>query len=124
MRLAFFLDNRGIAARGPLPDPSLGNPGIGGTEYAFLAVVRLLQGSGIHPLLLHTAPQAVQGIDAASMQTVGGLAQALQQASASGALGLVFRPGFASAEDWLALEGTSLPLLPWLHNLGCDQQGR
>ena len=124
MRLAFFLDNRGIAARGPLPDPSLGNPGIGGTEYAFLAVVRLLQGSGIHPLLLHTAPQAVQGIDAASMQTVGGLAEALQQASASGALGLVFRPGFASAEDWLALEGTSLPLLPWLHNLGCDQQGR
>jgi hypothetical protein len=124
MRLAFYLDNRGIAGRGPLPDPALGNPGIGGTEYAFLAVVRLLQGSELAPLLLLTAPQAVQGIASSSVQTVGGLAEALQQASAASALGLVFRPGFASAEDWAALECSSLPLLPWLHNLGCEQQAR
>jgi len=124
MRLAFYLDNRGIAGRGPLPDPSLGNPGVGGTEYAFLAVVRLLQGSGLDPLLLLTAPQMVQGIAAASVQTVGSLAEALQQASAASAVGLVFRPGFAGPEDWQALERAPLPLLPWLHNLGCEQQAR
>ena len=42
MRLAFFLDNRGFAAKGPLADPRLGNPGIGGTEFAFLASIALL----------------------------------------------------------------------------------
>ena len=122
MRLAFFLDNRGIAGHGPLPDPSNGNPGIGGTEYAFLAVVRLLQGSPLQPRLLLTAPQRVEGIDPACIQVVPGLAAAIQ--AAEGCLGLVFRPGFASAADWAALEQAPVPLLPWLHNLGCDQQGR
>jgi hypothetical protein len=124
MRLAFYLDNRGIAGRGPLPDPSLGNPGVGGTEYAFLAVVRLLQGSELDPLLLLTAPQMVQGIAPASVQCVGGLAEALDRAAAASVLGLVFRPGFAAPDDWAALERSPVPLLPWLHNLGCEQQGR
>jgi hypothetical protein len=122
MRLAFFLDNRGIAGRGLLPDPSNGNSGIGGTEYAFLAVVRLLQGSPLQARLLLTAPQRVEGIDPACIQVVPGLAAAIQ--AAEGCLGLVFRPGFASAADWAALEQAPVPLLPWLHNLGCDQQGR
>ena len=122
MRLAFFLDNRGIAGHGPLPDPRLGNPGIGGTEFAFLAVVRLLQGSAVRPLLLLTAPQQVAGIPAESVQCVEGLCQALELAD--GCLGLVFRPGFASAADWVALESARVPLLPWLHNLGCAEQGR
>ncbi|MFM7435179.1 MAG: glycosyltransferase, partial [Vulcanococcus sp.] len=122
MRLAFFLDNRGIAGHGSLPDPSCGNPGIGGTEYAFLAVVRLLQGSPLPVQLLLTAPQAVEGIDPACVAVVPGLAGALE--AAQGCVGLVFRPGFATAADWDALEHASVPLLPWLHNLGCDQQGR
>lgn len=57
MRLALFLDNSGIADLGPLPAPSLGNPGIGGTEYAFLALAELLLGSELQPLRLLTAPQ-------------------------------------------------------------------
>jgi glycosyltransferase involved in cell wall biosynthesis len=122
MRLAFFLDNRGIAAHGPLPDPGCGNPGIGGTEYAFLAVVRLLQGSPLQARLLLTAPQAVAGIDPACVEQVSGLAAAIQ--AAEGCLGLVFRPGFAGPADWEALAHSPVPLLPWLHNLGCDQQGR
>jgi glycosyltransferase involved in cell wall biosynthesis len=122
MRLAFFLDNRGIAGLGPLPDPGLGNPGIGGTEYAFLAVVRLLQGSPLQPLLLLTAPQTVEGVPPEAVRSVQNLAQALEQAA--GCEGLVFRPGFATAADWAALVRSPLPLLPWLHNLGCDQQGR
>ena len=124
MRLGFFLDNRGLAGRGPLPDPSWGNPGIGGTEYVFLAVVRLLQGSGLEPLLLLTAPQAVEGIEPAIVHSVGGLTEALGLAAGAGCLGLVFRPGFAGLEDWTALEQSPLPLLPWLHNLGCEQQAR
>jgi len=122
MRLAFFLDNRGIAGHGALPDPSRGNPGIGGTEYAFLAVVRLLQGWPLPPLLLLTAPQLVEGIDPACVAVVPGLAGALE--AAQGCVGLVFRPGFATAADWEALEHSPVPLLLWLHNLGCDQQGR
>jgi glycosyltransferase involved in cell wall biosynthesis len=50
------------------------------------------------------------------------LAAALQ--AAEGCLGLVFRPGFASPADWAALEHAPVPLLPWLHNLGCEQQAR
>ncbi|MFM7464173.1 MAG: glycosyltransferase family 4 protein [Cyanobium sp.] len=122
MRLAFFLDNRGIAGHGCLPDPDLGNPGLGGTEFAFLAVVRLLQGSPLQPRLLLTAPQAVEGIDSATVGIVSGLVGAIQ--AAEGCLGLVFRPGFASSADWAALERSPLPLLPWLHNLGVEQQGR
>jgi len=122
MRLAFFLDNRGIAGHGCLPDPGLGNPGLGGTEFAFLAVARLLQGSPLQPRLLLTAPQAVEGIDSATVGIVSGLAGAIQ--AAEGCLGLVFRPGFASSDDWAALECSPLPLLPWLHNLGVEQQGR
>jgi len=122
MRLAFFLDNRGIAGHGSLPDPRFGNPGIGGTEYAFLAVVRLLQGTPLQMLLLLTAPQRIEGIDPASIELVQGLAEAIE--AAKGCLGLVFRPGFAAPADWLALEHSPVPLLPWLHNLGCEQQGR
>jgi glycosyltransferase involved in cell wall biosynthesis len=124
MRLAFYLDNRGIAGRGSLPDPSTGNPGIGGTEYAFLAVVRLLQGSPLNPLLVLTAPQAIEGIPQGGIEVVAGLPEALRCAAASGCLALVFRPGFAGPADWAALEHSLLPLLPWVHNLGCDQQGR
>ena len=124
MRLAFYLDNRGIAGRGSLPDPSTGNPGIGGTEYAFLAVVRLLQGSPLNPLLVLTAPQAIEGIPQGGVEVVVGLPEALRSAAAKGCQALVFRPGFAGPTDWAALEHSPLPLLPWLHNLGCDQQGR
>jgi hypothetical protein len=42
MRMALFLDNRRFVALGALPRPSLGNPGIGGTEYEFLALAELL----------------------------------------------------------------------------------
>ena len=124
MRLAFYLDNRGIAGRGTLPDPSCGNPAIGGTEYTFLAVVRLLQGSLLNPLLLLTAPQAIEGINGSGVEVVAGLSEALRRAATSGCLALVFRPGFAGPDDWAALERSPLPLLPWLHNLGCDQQAR
>ncbi|MFZ9155776.1 MAG: hypothetical protein ACO22A_05445, partial [Schleiferiaceae bacterium] len=124
MRLAFYLDNRGLVGRGPLPDPLLGNPGIGGTEYAFLAVIRLLHDSCLRPLVLLRAPQAVAGIHQDNLVVVGGLAEAVDQAALKGCCGLVFRPGFASADDWPTLESTSLPLLPWLSNLGCDHQAR
>ena len=84
MPLAFYLDNRGIAGRGSLPDPNNGNPGIGGTEFAFLAVVRLLQGSPLQARLMLTAPQQVEGIDPACIQVVPGLAGAIQAAVAKG----------------------------------------
>jgi hypothetical protein len=124
MRLAFFLDNRGIAARGTLPDPRLGNPGIGGTEYAFLAVVALLQNTALEPLLLITAPQAVAGLDPARVAVVVDLSEALQQAWKAGALALVLRPGAMASEQWRALEASPLPLVAWLHNLGLEQQVR
>ena len=47
MRIALFLDNRRFRALGSLPRPSLGNPGIGGTEYEFLVLAELLLGSGL-----------------------------------------------------------------------------
>jgi glycosyltransferase involved in cell wall biosynthesis len=124
MRLAFFLDNRGIAARGTLPDPRLGNPGIGGTEYAFLAVVALLQNTALEPLLLITDPQAVAGLDPARVAVVVDLSEALQQAWKAGALALVLRPGAMASEQWRALEASPLPLVAWLHNLGLEQQVR
>lgn len=114
MRLAFFLDNRDIACRGPLSDPSLGNPGIGGTEYAFVAVPRLLAGSSVEPLLLLTAPQLVVGLSASAVLVVSSLPEALQLAATLRAVALVFRPGFASAADWEALESSPCP---WLR--GC-----
>ena len=124
MRLAFYLDNRGLIRRGPLPDPLFGNPGIGGTEYVFLTVIRLLHDSWLRPLVLLRAPQAVAGIDPENIVVVGGLAEAVDQAVLKGCCGLVFRPGFATSDDWPTLETTSLPLLPWLSNLGCDNQAR
>jgi len=124
MRLAFYLDNRDIACRGPLADPSLGNPGIGGTEYAFVAVSRLLAGSSVEPVLLLTATQVVEGLPASSLMVVSGLPEALQLAASLRAVALVFRPGFASAADWEALERSPLPLVAWLHNLGCLEQSR
>jgi glycosyltransferase involved in cell wall biosynthesis len=124
MSLAFYLDNRAICALGPLPSPSHGNPGIGGTEYVFLAVVELLQGSSIQPLLFLTAPQSITGIYQSSVRIVSSLSQALDVATKSSCEGFVFRPGFASSEDWLALENCEIPLLPWLHNLGCLDQAR
>ena len=121
MRVAFFLDNRGIAGLGPLPDPRLGNPGIGGTEFAFLAVAALLQ-EGAEPLLLLTCQQEVAGLG--SVEVVEDLAQALQRAQRWGAAFLVFRPGVLAPADWPALEHSPLPLVAWLHNLGCLDQAR
>ena len=127
MRLAFFLDNRGIAGRGPLPDPSQGNPGLGGTEYAFLAVVALLNAAPQPPLqarLFLTAPQRLEGLDPSLVTTVADLAEALQHAQVWGAVALVFRPGALTPEQWAALETTCTPLVAWFHNLGCAQQAR
>lgn len=124
MRLAFFLDNRGIAGRGALPDPRLGNPAIGGTEYAFLAVVALLQGSELEPLLLLTAPQPVEGLESGGVALASDLTDALGQAERAGALAFVFRPGVLTAPDWPALQASPLPLVAWFHNLGCTQQAR
>jgi hypothetical protein len=124
MSLAFYLDNRAISGLGPLPSPSHGNPGIGGTEYVFLAVVELLQGSSIEPLLFLTAPQSITGIPQLSVRIVSSLSHALDLAAKCSCEGFVFRPGFASPEDWLALENCQIPLLPWLHNLGCLDQAR
>ncbi|MFZ9464397.1 MAG: hypothetical protein ACO262_12390, partial [Vulcanococcus sp.] len=122
MRLAFFLDNRGIASRGALPDPRLGNPGIGGTEYAVLAAVALLQAAAEQPLVLLTAAQAVAGLDPGRVVVVAHLPEALQRAHRAGALALVFRPGAIEPDHWSALEHSPLPLVAWLHNLGCAQQ--
>ena len=124
MRVAFFLDNRGIAGRGSLPDPLLGNPAIGGTEYAFLAVTALLQGSEVEPLLLLTAPQLVDGLETGSVSLASDLADALRQAERAGATAFVFRPGVLAEHDWPALERSQLPLVAWFHNLGCAQQAR
>ena len=121
MRVAFFLDNRGIAGLGPLPDPRLGNPGIGGTEFAFLAVAALLQ-EECEPLVLFTSEQQVAGLGA--VERVDDLAQALQRAQIWGAAFLVFRPGVVAPEDWPALEQSPMPLVAWLHNLGCLDQAR
>jgi glycosyltransferase involved in cell wall biosynthesis len=121
MRLAFFLDNRGISARGWLPDPALGNPGIGGTEYAFLAVIRLLQDSPVEPLLFWTVPQPMDGVEGV---VVPDLAAALEGAATAKALALVFRPLGLHEPDWIALERSSVPAVAWLHNLGCADQGR
>lgn len=124
MRLALFLDNRGMAPLGPLPSPSMGNPGIGGTEYAFLALAELLQGSAVEPYLLLTAPQLIEGIRPAAVQVVPDLVEALRWAEQSDATAFVFRPGALAAEAWVALQVTRLPLLAWFHNLGCHQQAR
>jgi glycosyltransferase involved in cell wall biosynthesis len=124
MRLAFFLDNRGIAARGSLSDPRWGNPGIGGTEYAFLAVVVLLQSTALEPLLLITAPQELSGLDPTLVAVVADLPEALQRAQQAGAIAVVFRPGAMAPEQWRALENCPLPLVAWLHNLGLEQQAR
>ena len=124
MRLAFFLDNRGFAAKGPLEDPRLGNPGIGGTEFAFLASIALLAADpdACTPLLFLTAPQPVAGLEDTTYQ-VAGLAEALVSARTLGAVALVFRPGCVSPLDQQALLQNTLPLVAWCHNLGCDQQG-
>lgn len=124
MRLAFYLDNSGLVGRGPLPDPLLGNPGIGGTEYVFLTVIRLLHDSWPRPLVFFRSPQSVAGIDQKNIVIVKNLADAVHHAEHQNCCGLVFRPGFATADDWPTLENTSIPLLPWLSNLGCDNQAR
>lgn len=124
MRLALFLDNRGITNLGPLPAPSLGNPGIGGTEYAFLALAELLLGSELQPLLLLTAPQELAGIDPAHTLLVADLAEAVERAEHHAAIALVFRPGGFPEAVLGALETTRLPLVAWFHNLGCHQQAR
>jgi len=127
MRVALYLDNRGLAGRGALPRPSRGNPGLGGTEYEFLALAEQLvaQGSsGVEPLLLLTAPQGIEAIPPEKVAVVEGLAAAIERAEALGADLLLFRPGFATPADWSALEATRLPLLAWLHNLGCAEAWR
>lgn len=124
MRLALFLDNRAMAALGPLPPPALGNPGIGGTEFVCLAVSELLQGSELEPLLLLSAPQAIAGINPAAIEVVADLAAAVHRAEQLQATALVFRPGALPEPAWAALEATRLPLLAWFHNLGCHDQAR
>lgn len=127
MRVALYLDNRGLAGRGALPRPSRGNPGLGGTEFEFLALAEQLvahRSSGAEPLLLLTAPQRIEGIPPEWVAVVAGLAEGLERAVALGCDLLVFRPGFAGADDWPALEATRLPLLAWLHNLGCHEAWR
>ena len=124
MRAAFFLDNRAIAGLGLLPDPCLGNPGIGGTEYVCLAVVALLQGTDLDPLLLLTAPQSIEGLAPDRLAVVPDLPAALVLAEQLGADFLVFRPGVVDSAHWPALEHTCLPLVAWFHNLGCHQQAR
>ena len=124
MRVALFLDNRPFAALGPLPRPSLGNPGIGGTEYEVLALSEELLGAGCDLQLLLTVPQVIAGIHGDAITVVASLGEGLQAAAHSGAELLIFRPGFATAADWPALEASPIPLVAWLHNLGCHDQGR
>ncbi len=124
MRVALYLDNRPFAALGPLPRPSLGNPGIGGTEYEFLALAEGLIGAECDLQLLLTAPQAIAGIHDAAIRVVASLREGLQAAARSGAELLIFRPGFAAEADWAALQGSPIPLVAWFHNLGCHDQGR
>ena len=124
MRLAFFLDNRGFAAKGSLADPRQGNPGIGGTEFAFLATIALLAADpdACSPLLFLSSPQSVEGLENLTRH-VSGLPEALDTARALGAVALVFRPGCVSRVDQQALARSTLPLVAWCHNLGCEQQG-
>jgi len=123
MRMALFLDNRRFVALGALPRPSLGNPGIGGTEYEFLALAELLLAAGLDLQLLLTVPQAIDGVAAKAITVVRSLGEGLQAAVQAGAEFLIFRPGFASETDWPALEKSPIPLVAWFHNLGCHEQG-
>jgi len=124
MRMALFLDNRRFVALGALPRPSLGNPGIGGTEYEFLALAELLLAAGLDLQLLLTVPQAIDAVAAKAITVVPSLGEGLQAAVQAGANLLIFRPGFASEADWPVLEQSPIPLVAWLSNLGCHQQGR
>jgi glycosyltransferase involved in cell wall biosynthesis len=124
MRLALFLDNRPFSALGALPLPSLGNPGIGGTEFEFLALAELLLAAGVDLQLLLTVPQTIDGVREQAIQVVPSLGEGLRTAARAGAELLIFRPGFASEADWPVLENSPIPLVAWLHNLGCQQQGR
>jgi len=124
MRIALFLDNRCFFARGALPQPSLGNPGIGGTEYEFLALAELLLAAGLDLQLLLTVPQAIAGVDGDAISVVPSLAEGLKAAAQAGADLLILRPGFATEADWHALEHSPIPLVAWFHNLGCHDQGR
>lgn len=124
MRIAIFLDNRRFIALGALPRPSLGNPGIGGTEYEFLVLAELLLSAGLDLQLLLTVPQAIAGVDGDAITVVPTLAEAIKAATEAGAELLIFRPGFATEADWPALEHSPIPLVAWLSNLGCHQQGR
>lgn len=125
MRIAFFLDNRQIASRGSLTDPRRGNPGIGGTEFAFLAIVaQLAMEANVEPFLLLTAPQVIEGLPPACISVVPSLSEALTLAVDRSALAFVFRPGLADQSDWFALENSPIHLIAWLHNLGVHNQAR
>ena len=124
MRMALFLDNRSFIALGALPRPSLGNPGIGGTEYEFLALAELLLAAGLDLHLLLAVPQAIAGIRAEAITVVPSLGKGLTAAVKAGADLLIFRPGFATEADRPALENSPIPLVAWFHNLGCHDQGR
>ena len=106
-----------MARLGPLLDPRLGNPGLVGTDCAFLAVVALLQGTELEPLLLMTAPQAIVGISAGTPGVVADLPAALARAEQLGTAFFVFRPGVVDPAYWPEL-------VAWMHNLGCHQQVR
>ena len=124
MRIAFFLDNRGIAPLGRLSAAHLGNPGIGGVEYAHLSVAELLQGSDLTPILFLTASQTFDGIDQSCIRLVNGIPDALRLAELEQCVAFVFRPGSLLDSDWAALEHSRVPLLAWFHNLGLLHQSR
>ena len=108
--MALFLNNRRFVALGALPRPSLGNPGIGGTEYEFLALAELLLAAGLDLQLLLTVPQAIDGVAPKDGTVVPSLGEGLQAAVQAGADLLIFRPGFASEADWPALESSPIPV--------------
>jgi glycosyltransferase involved in cell wall biosynthesis len=124
MRIALFLDNRCFFALGALPRPSLGNPGIGGTEYEAFALAEVLLAAGVDLQLLLTVPQSISGIDGDAITVVPSLGEGLRAAVQAGADLLIFRPGFASEAEWSALEKSPIPLVAWFHNLGCHDQRR
>jgi len=128
MTLAFFLDNRGFAQLGTLPDPLLGNPGIGGADYEVLAVVSLLSkytdSSASRPILFLTVPQEIRGLSNTGSFVVSSLSESIILSLHLGVSALVFRPGFVEENEWGVLRSTSLPLIAWFHNLGCYQQDR
>lgn len=122
MSIVFFLDNRVISAKGPLPSMRQGNPGMGGAEYSCLHVVECLHDYGAKVLLCYTATQSFAGLDQSILKKVTGIGESIRFAESIDAKCLVFRPNFFDASDWPLVRGSRVPLIAWLHNLGFYQQ--